>query len=190
VDVVLVTAEDLEDALLPAGNLREPTGALARADVVVIREDELEAVGERVRKMIRKDAQMWTVRRTLRFPGPLFVFGAGMRPVAFCAIARPDGFETMLRAAGCAVVDTIVFDDHHAYETADMDRAVELASELKATGFVTTEKDAVKLTEAMRAKLETVGPVMVAALDAEFVFPERVARELEALVEQGTGIRD
>jgi len=40
----------------------------------------------------------------------------------------------------------------------------------------------VKLTAAMREKLESFGPVMVAALDAEFVFPERVARELEAKV--------
>ncbi len=43
-DVVLVTAEDLDDALLPAGNLREPLTALGRADVVVVREEEIGAV--------------------------------------------------------------------------------------------------------------------------------------------------
>ena len=64
---------------------------------------------------------------------------------------------------------------------------MELATQLKATGFVTTEKDAVKLTAAMRAKLEAFGPVMVAALDAEFIFPERVARELEARLSQPAG---
>lgn len=52
---------------------------------------------------------------------------------------------------------------------------------------MTTEKDAVKLTAAMRARLETLGPVMVAALDAEFVFPERVARELEARITAAGG---
>ncbi len=43
-DVVLVTAEDLEDALLPAGNRREQLRALRRADVVVVREEELAAI--------------------------------------------------------------------------------------------------------------------------------------------------
>jgi tetraacyldisaccharide 4'-kinase len=63
-----------------------------------------------------------------------------------------------------------------------MERVVELARQLNATGFVTTEKDAVKLTAAMCEKLETLGPVVVAALDVEFVFPEHVARELEERV--------
>ena len=129
--------------------------------------------------MLREGTLIWTVRRRLRFPEPLLVLGAGLRPVALCAIARPEGFEAMLKDAGCGIVDTIYFRDHHAYDMADMERVVGLATQLNATGFVTTEKDAVKLTAPMRAKLETLGPVMVAALDVEFVFPERVARELE-----------
>jgi len=226
VDVVLVTVEDLEDALLPAGNRREGLGALRRADVVVVREEEVELVEPRLRVLMRErwpgsgehtagakappslppgrpkaealgyleagaamkresKALVWTVRRKLRFPAPLFVFGAGLRPVAFCAIARPEGFAEMLVKAGCGVVDTIFFADHHAYDMGDMERVVELAVGLKASGFVTTEKDAVKLTPGMMAKLETLGPVMVAALGCEFVFPERVARELEARITPG-----
>ena len=49
-DVVLVTEEDLDDALLPAGNLREPLSALTRADVVVVREEERERVEPRIRR--------------------------------------------------------------------------------------------------------------------------------------------
>jgi len=179
VDVVLVTSEDLDDALLPAGNLREPLNALQRADFVAVREEEMDYVAPRLKPLVREGTLIWTVRRKLRFPAPLFVFSAGLRPVAFCAIARPEGFAAMLKEAGCGIVDTIFLRDHHAYLMRDIERIVELAKELNATGFVTTEKDAVKLTAAMRAKLETLGPVMVVALDAEFVFPERVARELE-----------
>ena len=147
-----------------------------------LREEEIDNIEKKLKPLLREGTLIWTVRRRLRFPEPLLVFGAGLRPVALCAIARPEGFATMLKDAGCGIVDTIFFRDHHAYDMADMDRVVELAKQLKATGFVTTEKDAVKLTATMRAKLETLGPVMVAALDAEFVFPERVARELEAKV--------
>jgi tetraacyldisaccharide 4'-kinase len=180
VDVVLVTSDDLEDALLPAGNLREPLHEIARADFVAVREEEIEGIEKRLKPLLREDTLIWTVRRRLCFPEPVLIFSAGLRPVAFCAIARPEGFATMLKEAGCGIVDTIFFSDHHAYDMADVERVVELAKELKATGFVTTEKDAVKLTAAMREKLEMLGPVMVASLDVEFVFPERVARELEA----------
>jgi len=179
VDVVLVTADDLEDALIPAGNLREPLTALGRADVVIVREDEVEGVAKRVWPMMREGAQMWVVRRRLRFPAPLFVFGAGLRPIAFCGLARPEGFASMLAEAGCGIVETVAFQDHHRYNMADVERVVEVAKGLNATGFVTTEKDAVKLSVAMRERLEQLGPLMVVALEAEFDDPAAVVRALE-----------
>jgi tetraacyldisaccharide 4'-kinase len=186
-DVVLVTAEDLNDALLPAGNLREGFSALKRADAVVVREDELDDVKQRTWTLMREGAQMWVVRRKLDFPAPLFVFGAGLRPVAFCAIARPEGFQAMLLAAGCGVVETIAFDDHHAYCLRDMERILEVAHRLNATGFVTTEKDQVKLTKTMCERLETLGPVMVVGLQAEFADPDAVVDVLETRVGVQTG---
>ena len=181
-DVVLVTAEDLHDKLLPEGNLREGLAALQRADAVVVRAEEVEDVAKQVWPLLREGAQMWTVQRKLRFPAPLFVFGAGLKPVAFCALARPEGFASMLTEAGCGIVETVAFRDHHAYTLADIDRVVEVAKGLSATGFVTTEKDAVKLTVAMRKKLESFGLLMVVALEAEFIEVEAVMRVLEARI--------
>jgi tetraacyldisaccharide 4'-kinase len=188
VDIVLVTSEDLDDMLLPAGNLREGVSALQRADVLVVREEEVGAdvdagrtsVNKRAWEMLRERGQMWIVRRKLLFPAPLRVFGAGLRPVAFCAIARPEGFAAMLQEAGCGVVETVAFADHHRYTSADMGRVIEVAKGLNGSGFVTTEKDAVKLTEAMRRRLEEHGPLMVVALEAEFADPSAVVRALEA----------
>ncbi|MGC9198034.1 MAG: tetraacyldisaccharide 4'-kinase [Acidobacteriaceae bacterium] len=211
VDIVLLTREDLEDELLPVGNLREAVGSLERADVVVVRQDEFAVevegedraaakgkaqqrlwraaqagqslrratVGGRAWEILREHGQMWTVQRRLRFPSPLKVFGAGLRPVAFCAIARPEGFAAMLQEAGCGIVETVAFPDHHAYSEADVRRVMEVARRLNGSGFVTTEKDAVKLTEAMREALEQVGPLMVVALDAEFADGRAVLRALE-----------
>ena len=122
---------------------------------------------------------MWVVQRRLVFPSPLFVFSAGLRPVAFCAIARPEGFQAMLREAGCGVVETIAFADHHAYEMQDMERILEVGRQLTATGFVTTEKDRVKLTTMMRERLETLGPLMVVELEAEFADANAVVSVLE-----------
>jgi tetraacyldisaccharide 4'-kinase len=197
VDVVVVTEEDLEDALLPAGNRREPLGALRRADVVVVREEERERVEAQVRELMREDARVWSVRRQLQFADEDGAAGVGagvtgatgawaragaMSAVAFCAIARPEGFWAMLKEAGCEVVETVAFGDHHRYGRADVERIVAIARERGATGFLTTEKDAVKLTRSMMERLEQVGAVVVARLDAAFVDEAEVGRELEALI--------
>ena len=175
VDVVLVTEEDFEEALLPAGNRRERLAALGRADVVVLREEERERVEARVRGLMRAGAAVWSVRRELRF-----VEGcAGGRPLAFCAIARPEGFWAMLKDAGCRLAEIVAFGDHHAYAMVDIVRMVAMAKECGATGFITTEKDAVKLTDAMMERLREVGPVCVAGLTARFVDEADVVRELE-----------
>lgn len=178
-DIVLVTAQELNDALIPAGNLREPPGALRRADAVVVRGDELDDVKDGAWKLMRHGAQMWIVQRKLVFPAPLLVFTAGLRPVAFCAIARPEGFQTMLTEAGCGVVETMAFPDHYAYTMRDVERILELGRKLNATGFVTTEKDNVKLTRAMCDRLETLGPLMVVGLEAEFADADAVVSALE-----------
>lgn len=179
-DLVLVTAADLHDALLPAGNLREPLLALKRANAVAVREEELTSIERRVRGLVRAEVPLWTLRRSLRFPAPLGVFGAGLRPLAFCALARPEGFAAMLAKAGCGVVDTVVFPDHHHLNDADLTELIAMAHRLQASGLVTTEKDAVKLSPAVLARLEAeVGPVMVTALDTTFVYESPVVRLLE-----------
>jgi tetraacyldisaccharide 4'-kinase len=180
VDIALVTEADLDDALLPAGNRREPLSSLQRADVIVIREEERETIEPRVAPLMRPGTLLWSIHRRLRFPAPLGVLSAGLRPVAFCAIARPEGFAEMLLDAGCGIVETVAFRDHHAFSLSDIDQVLLVAERLGATGFVTTEKDAVKLSPALRDQLELVGPLVIVALEAEFVYPERVARELEA----------
>ncbi len=179
-ELVLATAEDLKDTLLPAGNLREPLSALRRADALAVREDELEDVSERLRTICGTEVPLWTVRRSLRFPAPLGVFGAGLRPLAFCALARPENFAAMLGKAGCGVVDTVIYPDHHRYEDRDIQTILRMAKSLHASGLVTTEKDAVKLSPGMRAHIEAeLGSLMVVQLDAHFVYESPVVRALE-----------
>ena len=180
VDVVLITAEDLQDALLPAGNLREPLSALQRADAVVIRQEEWTKVAPRVRELMGPEVPMWSVERTLRFPSPLGVFSAGLRPVGFCAIARPEGFSEMLQEAGCGVIEMVIFGDHHTYTEDGIETILRVANSLNASGFVTTEKDAVKLSAIMRERLATVGPLITIGLETEFLNTAEVMSDLEA----------
>ncbi len=180
-ELVVITGDDLRDVLLPAGNLREPFSALRRADALVIREEEVGRLTKPLRGLVGREIPLWTLRRTLRFPAPLGVFGAGLRPLAFCAIARPENFAATLAKAGCGVVDTVIFPDHHRYGERDILELIRLAKKMDASGFVTTEKDAVKLSEATVARLrEEVGPLIVPALDASFVYESPVVRALSS----------
>jgi tetraacyldisaccharide 4'-kinase len=182
IDIVLLTLKDIEDVLLPAGNLRESLAAVSEADVVVVQEQEsaqLQGVLEELQNR-GKGFVVWTIRRTLSLPEeeemlPTF-------PLAFCGIARPENFSQMLKSSRYEALDTVVFPDHYRYQERDMTRLLEEARRKQANGFVTTEKDAIKLTPAMRRRLEEVGPVIVARLRVELVDEKGSMAQLVSMV--------
>ena len=185
-DVVLLTREDVEDVMLPAGNLREPLTTLREADVIVVREEEAAWLQPFLSGMrgARGPQPVWQIRRRLDFRncrdlGSFGIAGDARLPkrlLAFCGIARPKSFFEMLEAQGCRPAATVAFGDHHKYGKGEIARLLERARERGADGFITTEKDAVKLTEAMRGRLEAAGAVVVAALHVTLV-DERAAME-------------
>lgn len=176
VDIVLLTEEDVTDTLLPGGNLREPLSMLVKADVVVLREDEAEHL-RGVLRALDVHPIIWVIRRQLSL-GEGGSVGLPTMPVAFCGIARPEGFTKMLAAQGYEPIETVRFPDHHAYADADMQRLLEAARRAGANGFVTTEKDAVKLTPLMQDRLEMVGPVVVGRLCVELVDEKEAMAEM------------
>jgi tetraacyldisaccharide 4'-kinase len=136
-DIVLVTPEDARDRLLPSGRLREPAQSLARADAVVL----TGAASSEAFPLAGKT--VWRVRRGIVTEGvPERV---GERPVVFCGIARPRNFLLQLRAAGVDPVAEAFFRDHHCYAEKDIRDLAQLRQRGEATGFITTEKDAVNL---------------------------------------------
>lgn len=175
VDLVLVTAEDLADSLLPAGNRREPLYALGRADIVVLREDESAVVNAGIRRYIRQGTPVVYLRRTLQLPSV-----SDATVLAFCGIARPQGFLQMLRSCGLRVIDSAAYPDHHRYTAREMHELVRRLQSSAAHAFVTTEKDAVKITPELRAILEEAAPMQVARLHVEFTDPAALLDELEA----------
>lgn len=132
-DIVLVTPQDANDRLLPAGRLREPLHSLRRADAVVL------ASGASAEAFPIDGKELWRVRRGIV---PLNV---PPRPVVFCGIARPQNFVLQLRTANIEPVAEAFYRDHHAYNEKDIRDLRELKQRSEAGGFVTTEKDAVNL---------------------------------------------
>jgi tetraacyldisaccharide 4'-kinase len=141
--------------LLPAGPLREPLAALARADLVVAtgvrapddlaevaRAVAVAAPGVPVLGACHVAAECWDARRME--PVALDAL-AGTRVLAFAGIAFPDAFRATLAEVGAAVQDVVRFDDHHWYSAADMRALAGRARDEGAEALVTTEKDWVRL---------------------------------------------
>jgi tetraacyldisaccharide 4'-kinase len=130
-DIVLLGAGDLRASLLPFGRLREPLSSLGRAQAVVAPEDLAALLTE---------PNVWHIRRQLVLPEP-----APTRALAFCGLAHPRQFWESLADIGVYPVATFAFGDHHKYTARDIALLQRLAQQHDANGFLTTEKDLVKL---------------------------------------------
>jgi tetraacyldisaccharide 4'-kinase len=146
--------------VFPAGPLRERLHAgLHRADAIVL-------IGEAAERP----------RWLERFQRP--VLHAHLAPtgdaprgklIAFAGLARPEKFFDTLEAMDADVEEAIPFADHHVYSDDDLAMLAQMAEERGAT-LITTEKDAVRLAPAWRARVAVL-PVAArfsdeAALDA------------------------
>ena len=147
-DIVLVTPQDANDQLLPAGRLREPLSALRRADAIVL------ASGASAESFPLEGKNVWRVKRGI------LPQAVPPRPVVFCAIARPQNFLLQLRTANIEPAAQAFYRDHHAYTEKDVRELLELKARSEAGGFVTTEKDAVNLGPYLAA-LEPLSVVRV-----------------------------
>ncbi len=183
VDVVLLTKQDVEDRLLPAGNLREPLSALKSADIVVLRADEAEELHDVVATMRHEHGRpaTWVIQRKLRLTETENI-KLPREPLAFCGIARPEGFTKMLAGEGYEPIETVAFPDHHPYGDDDIAALIERARSLGANAFVTTEKDAVKITTEMRERMAPVGPLIVTRLLVELEDEKEALAELISMV--------
>jgi tetraacyldisaccharide 4'-kinase len=173
-DIVLVSAADLSDTMLPAGNLREPISALRRAGILAIRSEERE-----LEPMLRGRGltqPIWIIHRKLVFPG------IGERPLVFCGIARPEsllnGIQSECVDKGLEIAHLHSFPDHHFYTLADMRTLIREAKKAGADCFLTTEKDAVKLNGELRGHLEGLVPLGTVQLEVRLDDEQAAIRAL------------
>ncbi len=156
VDILLVTGSDLQDRLLPAGNLREPLESMRRASVVALTVPEAPIVEQTLRGRSLWQGPVWRLHRRMQVPaidGPV---------VAFCGIARPEQFFAGLESTGLHVASRIAFADHQRYVQHDLDCVLDAARTTRAVALITTEKDRVRLVPLLSSipaslPLETAG---------------------------------
>lgn len=174
-DLVLVHRSDLHQRLLPAGRLREPLTALKRADVIVLREQD-DGLQSELESYVRTEASFWRVRRSLSFEN------SGKRTLAFCAIARPEEFFREIEAGGAEIGATQAYRDHHRYTVRDVKKLIQLAARQGCGQFLTTEKDAVKLTGALHELLLSAAPLIIARLRVQLQDEDAAFSQLQTLL--------
>lgn len=147
VDLVVVSVDDLDGTLLPAGHLREPLEAANRADAVLVPGDSVDV--ERVRSALGHPA-VFGVSRSFGAARLVRPFGGAPAAnpgaaVAVAGIARPRRFFDAARAEGWDVRKEVSYRDHHWFTPRDVARVAALARELGVPTVLTTAKDAVRL---------------------------------------------
>jgi len=138
-DIVLVPAEGVGNGhQIPAGPLREPVAALARADMIVRTGSRPEV--DACTPMTAKNEYCW-----IRQPGPLIdvitrAEGAPVSVYAVTAIARPQRFFDDLQITGHGLAGNRSYPDHHLFTEQDIGEILDLHDDIAVTA-----KDAVKL---------------------------------------------
>jgi tetraacyldisaccharide 4'-kinase len=178
-DIVLVdaTQEFSDQALLPAGRLREPFSALQRADVVVVTRVEL-GDPERLEKRVRNiNPRAEVFHATTKLCGLVDVSSGrayppgafeGERVCAFCGIGNPQAFFRDLRRWGFSVAFEKSFRDHHIYSKLEVELLRLSTAEVRPSAWVTTEKDAMN----MPPLGEPPVPILACIIQAELREPE------------------
>lgn len=156
--------------LIPAGPLREPVSrAIERTNAVVLIENDkgqrgnLWSLATKIIRCVKGDGLHGKGEQTDRRDLPIWhaeiVPDAanlqGKKAVAFAGIGRPEKFFSTCRSLGAELIETKAFPDHHAYTQKELDDLVSLA-EVNSAILLTTSKDAVRLPEALKAKITVV----------------------------------
>jgi tetraacyldisaccharide 4'-kinase len=142
VDLLLISPEDLDDCVVPAGRLREPLDAARFADALLVSGGDEHAAAAAAAvahpKAFRVVQRYGSICREGRI-----LSDAPTRVLAFAGIARPERFFNALRTLGYEVVRELTFHDHHWYSASDL-QAIQAAAREANAIIVTTEKDAVR----------------------------------------------
>jgi tetraacyldisaccharide 4'-kinase len=135
--------------VLPRGPLREPLGALDRADVLAVWRDECElppgderriedaAPGLRRLGLRRRAAAVRLLGGDIEYP-PASLQGLGVGVLS--ALANPARLRRSVESLGARVIAERRFGDHHRYRARDLRGLAR-----QAPIWITSEKDAVKL---------------------------------------------
>jgi tetraacyldisaccharide 4'-kinase len=200
-DIVLIDVRRYggQDLMLPAGTRREPWSGLRRAHVVAFskvnnRPEIVQTALSRLRRwydgpVVQFHSTLECIRRSL--DGAVMTLDQlrHMPLLAFSGIGDHGGFVEDLGAMGLTVRSDRCYPDHHSYSLEDVRSLIETLQASGAEGFMTTEKDAMRLSAEPQLveRFLRVHPVYHACIVAEMVEGEdRFLALIDACLDRGS----
>lgn len=142
--------------VLPAGPLRENLSNILRANKIVVVNktyDDKNALKycDYLKKKYDKDLYLCKLLPDYAYNivNNLDRLSKGARILAFSAIGQSESFYDFLKTE--YILNGIIeFEDHHSYDKEDVSKIIRFAQDENINCVVTTEKDAVKITEIIK----------------------------------------
>lgn len=193
-----------DDALLPAGRLREPLSGKKRADVVVVSKcppDLSVSEARHIRERLRLQPRQALFFSMLHYGElrPFAELGGASRPldtlrgdvsvILLTGIATPGKLLADLKKYTSSI-RPLCFPDHHQFTVADAQAVNRLYAEAgRGTLIVTTEKDETRLHRLPFSE-EVKAHIYVLPIEVKFLFEGQTAFNRKILDYVGTNSRD
>ncbi|NWF89991.1 MAG: tetraacyldisaccharide 4'-kinase [Ignavibacteriaceae bacterium] len=151
----LISPDFFDHYLLPAGLMREPFTAIERAHAVIINRkfSQPRDLPSNVEKYF-KNKRIFTsyyaakgfvdIKRKVEYNMREF---EGQKSLVVCGIANPYSFFTALKQTNVDTENYLIFGDHKYYTNKEIQKIRKMFYSTNSHSVVTTQKDAVKLTE-------------------------------------------
>lgn len=151
----LISPEFFDHFLLPAGQMRENFSSLKRADAIIINRkfSQPRDIPNNVKKYFT-DKKIFTsyyvakgfidIKRKTEYNLSEF---EGQKSLVVCGIANPYSFFTALKQTNVDTENYLIFRDHKFYTEKEIQKIRKMFYASNSHSVVTTQKDAVKLSE-------------------------------------------
>lgn len=133
--------------------LREPVSSLKRANILLMKKG---VDPQRRKKMMERFPESTVFEYSVKNRGVFRLMEKKIQPdeelkgkkvLAFCGIARPERFLSILREGGMRPSFFFKFPDHHAYPKSSVEKITDKYKKINAEAIITTEKDALKIIQ-------------------------------------------
>ncbi len=142
---------------LPAGILREPIRNIKRADVIVLtRANQVEDINYVINRIKTYNPSAPIFKARHRPAGFIRLADGNIEGVElvkdkgiliFSGIGNPVSFSFSLSELGAKIIEVMDYPDHYLYDERDIKGIEKRAKDLSAEMIVTTEKDAMRLSD-------------------------------------------
>ncbi|OGC86812.1 MAG: tetraacyldisaccharide 4'-kinase [candidate division Zixibacteria bacterium RBG_16_48_11] len=164
--------------LLPLGILREPLGAISRADLVVLSKVLDVNSCQEVKSILNPLFKGEIIQAKYRFSlireqetGRAIPLESlrDKRILAFCGIGNPESFYLLLEKSGLKIEKKCSFPDHYPYARLDLLSLEKEGLKVGVDYLATTAKDGLKIPSNLQLKL----PVLIFEIEVEIISGEK-----------------